>query len=89
MARISFSGFTDPVRRPRYIIWTIVGVLAIIAVMIPVGPRDLLADLRRQHGVGHAPTVPFHPEAVSRRGGLSDQRGIGAVAHSRFVAPGT
>ena len=36
MARMSFSGFTDPVRRPRYIIWTVVAVLAIITVMIPV-----------------------------------------------------
>ena len=36
MARISLSGFTDPVRRPRFIVWTAVVVLIIIAVMIPV-----------------------------------------------------
>lgn len=36
MAKISLAGFKDPVRRPRYIIWTIVAVLVIITVMIPV-----------------------------------------------------
>jgi len=36
MAKISLAGFKDPVRRPRYIIWTVVAVLVIIAVMIPV-----------------------------------------------------
>ncbi len=36
MAKISLAGFKDPVRRPRYIIWTFVAVLVIIAVMIPV-----------------------------------------------------
>jgi len=34
MARISLAGFKDPVRRPRYIIWTGVGVLMIAGVMI-------------------------------------------------------
>lgn len=36
MAKISLTGFKDPVRRPRYIIWTAVAVLMVIAVMIPV-----------------------------------------------------
>ena len=36
MARISFKGFTDPVTRPRYIIWALVAVLVIAGVMIPV-----------------------------------------------------
>ena len=36
MARISFKGFTDPVTRPRYIIWALVAVLMIAGVMIPV-----------------------------------------------------
>jgi len=36
MAKISLAGFKDPVRRPRYIIWTAVIVLIIAAVMIPV-----------------------------------------------------
>lgn len=36
MARMSFSGFTDPAKRPRFILWTVVVVLMIIAVMIPV-----------------------------------------------------
>jgi len=36
MARISFDGFLDPVRRPRFIIWTCVIVLIIAGVMIPV-----------------------------------------------------
>ncbi len=34
MARISLAGFKDPVRRPRYIIWTGVAVLMLAAVMI-------------------------------------------------------
>jgi hypothetical protein len=34
MAKISLAGFKDPVRRPRYIIWTGVAVLALAAVMI-------------------------------------------------------
>ena len=34
MAKISLAGFKDPVRRPRYIIWTGVGVLILAAVMI-------------------------------------------------------
>jgi len=34
MPRVSFDGFKDPVRRPRYIIWTGVGVLVLAAVMI-------------------------------------------------------
>ena len=34
MAKISLSGFKDPVRRPRYIIWTGVAVLVLAAVMI-------------------------------------------------------
>lgn len=36
MARISFKGFVDPVRRPRYIVWTLVFVLVIATVMVPV-----------------------------------------------------
>jgi hypothetical protein len=36
MARISFKGFTDPVSRPRYIIWALVAILVIAGVMIPV-----------------------------------------------------
>lgn len=36
MARISFSGFVDPVRRPRFIIWACVIILIIAGVMIPV-----------------------------------------------------
>jgi len=36
MARISFAGFKDPARRPRYIVWAIVAVVVIVAVMIPV-----------------------------------------------------
>jgi len=36
MPKISLAGFKDPVRRPRYIIWTVVAVLVIITVMIPV-----------------------------------------------------
>ena len=36
MARISLAGFKDPVRRPRYIVWTIVVLLAFIAFMIPL-----------------------------------------------------
>ena len=36
MARISFAGFKDPKRRPRYIVWAVVAVLVIVAVMIPV-----------------------------------------------------
>jgi hypothetical protein len=36
MARISLRGFTDPVRRPRFIVWTVVAVLMIVTVMIPV-----------------------------------------------------
>lgn len=34
MAKISLAGFKDPVRRPRYIIWTGVAVLVLAAVMI-------------------------------------------------------
>jgi len=34
MARISFKGFTDPARRPRYIIWTAVGVLGVALFVI-------------------------------------------------------
>ncbi len=34
MAKISLTGFKDPVRRPRYIIWTGVAVLVLAAVMI-------------------------------------------------------
>ncbi len=36
MARISFAGFKDPNRRPRYIVWAVVAVMMIVAVMIPV-----------------------------------------------------
>ena len=36
MARISFDGFKDPARRPRYIVWTAVAVVFVVAVMIPV-----------------------------------------------------
>jgi hypothetical protein len=36
MPKISLAGFKDPVRRPRFIIWTIVTVIAIIAFMVPV-----------------------------------------------------
>ncbi len=34
MPKISFTGWKDPVRRPRYIIWTGIGVLLIAVVMI-------------------------------------------------------
>jgi hypothetical protein len=34
MAKISLAGFKDPVRRPRYIMWTGVAVLVLAAVMI-------------------------------------------------------
>ena len=34
--RISFAGFRDPVRRPRFLVWTGVIVLVFAAVMIPV-----------------------------------------------------
>ncbi len=34
MPRLSFAGFKDPVRRPRYIVWTFTLVLAMAAVMI-------------------------------------------------------
>lgn len=34
--RISFAGFKDPARRPRYIIWALVAVLVIAGVMVPV-----------------------------------------------------
>jgi len=34
MAKISFAGWADPVRRPRFIIWTGVGVLLLAIVMI-------------------------------------------------------
>lgn len=34
MTRISFDGWKDPARRPRYIIWTGVGTLVLVAVMI-------------------------------------------------------
>jgi nitrate/TMAO reductase-like tetraheme cytochrome c subunit len=34
MAKISFAGWKDPVRRPRYIIWSGVAVLVLAAVMI-------------------------------------------------------
>jgi nitrate/TMAO reductase-like tetraheme cytochrome c subunit len=36
MAKISLAGFTDPVRRPRYIIWTLVVVLIFAAFMVTV-----------------------------------------------------
>ena len=36
MAKISLAGFKDPVRRPRFIIWTLVTILVIAGVMIPV-----------------------------------------------------
>ena len=36
MAKISLAGFTDPVRRPRYIIWTFVVVLIFAAFMVTV-----------------------------------------------------
>ena len=36
MAKISLAGFTDPVRRPRYIIWTCVCILVFAAFMVPV-----------------------------------------------------
>ena len=36
MAKISLAGFKDPVRRPRYIIWTLVAVLCFAAFMVPV-----------------------------------------------------
>jgi hypothetical protein len=35
-ARISLGGYRDPLRRPRWIVWTIVAVVVIVAVMIPV-----------------------------------------------------
>lgn len=34
MPRISMSGFKDPVRRPRFIVWSVVAVLALAAVVI-------------------------------------------------------
>jgi hypothetical protein len=34
--KISFGGYVDPVRRPRWIIWTVVCVIIFAAVMIPV-----------------------------------------------------
>jgi hypothetical protein len=34
MPRISFAGFTDPVRRPRYLIWTSVLVITLAVVMV-------------------------------------------------------
>jgi hypothetical protein len=34
--KISLGGFKDPVRRPRWIVWTLVVVILIAAVMIPV-----------------------------------------------------
>ncbi len=34
MPRISFDGFKDPTRRPRYIVWTLVALLVLAAVMI-------------------------------------------------------
>lgn len=34
MARISFAGFSDPVRRPRYIIWSLAAVVVLAAIMI-------------------------------------------------------
>jgi nitrate/TMAO reductase-like tetraheme cytochrome c subunit len=34
--KISLGGFVDPIRRPRWIIWTIVVVALIVGVMIPV-----------------------------------------------------
>jgi hypothetical protein len=36
MARLSFGGFTDPARRPRFIVWTVVAVIMLVAIMIPV-----------------------------------------------------
>ena len=36
MARISLAGFKDPKRRPRFIVWTVVAVLVLVAVMILV-----------------------------------------------------
>ena len=35
-AKISMGGFLDPVRRPRWIVWTLVAVLVFAAFMIPV-----------------------------------------------------
>ena len=35
-ARISLGGYLDPLRRPRWIVWTIVAVVVIAAVMVPV-----------------------------------------------------
>ena len=34
MAKISLAGFRDPVRRPRYLLWSFVAVLVLAAVMI-------------------------------------------------------
>ncbi|MDI6902106.1 MAG: NapC/NirT family cytochrome c, partial [Anaerosomatales bacterium] len=34
MARISLAGFKDPVRRPRYLVWTGVALLALAVVVI-------------------------------------------------------
>jgi hypothetical protein len=34
--KVNLGGFVDPIRRPRWIIWTIVTVLVIVGVMIPV-----------------------------------------------------
>lgn len=34
MARVSLAGFRDPVRRPRYLIWSFVGLVALVGVMI-------------------------------------------------------
>lgn len=36
MARISLSGFKDPVTRPRFVVWTVVAAIIIVAVMVPV-----------------------------------------------------
>ena len=34
--KISLGGYADPVRRPRWIIWTVVALIMIVGVMIPV-----------------------------------------------------
>ncbi|PKQ38036.1 MAG: hypothetical protein CVT59_05485, partial [Actinobacteria bacterium HGW-Actinobacteria-1] len=34
MAKLSLAGFKDPVRRPRYMIWTGVGLLALAAFIV-------------------------------------------------------
>jgi hypothetical protein len=34
--KISLGGFADPVRRPRWIIWTVVALMLLVGVMVPV-----------------------------------------------------